>query len=93
MYPNSFNTLSLGKIISGISKTLNLVNQAIPLYKQVKPIINNAGSILTIFKEFNKNDNSISNSNQKNTSLTTSSSKTNYSPKNNSITNTLTFFQ
>ena len=65
MYPNSFNTLSLGKIISGISKTLNLVNQAIPLYKQVKPIINNAGSILTIFKEFNKNDNSISNSNFK----------------------------
>ena len=56
MYPGNFNGLTFGKVISGISKTLNIVNQAIPLYKQVLPIINNAGSILSIFKEFNKPD-------------------------------------
>lgn len=56
MYPGNFNGLTFGKVISGISKTLNIVNQAIPLYKQVRPIINNAGSILSIFKEFNKPD-------------------------------------
>ena len=56
MYPSSFNSLSLGKIIGGLSKTLNIVNQALPLYKQIKPIINNASGILSIFKEFNKPD-------------------------------------
>ncbi len=56
MYPGNFNGLTFGKVISGISKTLNIVNQAIPLYKQVRPIINNAGSILSIFKEFNRPD-------------------------------------
>lgn len=56
MYPGNFKGLTFGKVISGISKTLNIVNQAIPLYKQVRPIINNAGSILSIFKEFNKPD-------------------------------------
>ena len=56
MYPGNFNGLTFGKVISGISKTLNIVNQAIPLYKQVRPIISNAGSILSIFKEFNKPD-------------------------------------
>lgn len=56
MYPGNFNGLTFGKVISGISKTLNIVNQAIPLYKQVRPIISNAGSILSIFKEFNRPD-------------------------------------
>ena len=48
--------LSLTKVISGISKTLNIANQVIPLYQQVKPIISNASSILSVFKEFNSND-------------------------------------
>lgn len=67
MYPGNFNGLTFGKVISGISKTLNIVNQAIPLYKQVRPIINNAGSILSIFKEFNKPD---TNTNIKEKSIT-----------------------
>lgn len=56
MYPSNFNSLSLGKIIGGLSKTLNIVNQALPLYKQIKPIIKNASGILSVFKEFNKPD-------------------------------------
>ena len=48
--------LSLTKVISGISKTLNIANQVIPLYQQVKPIISNASSILSVFKEFNSSD-------------------------------------
>lgn len=56
MYPSGFNGLSLGKIVGGLSKTLNIVNQALPLYKQIRPIISNAGSILNIFREFNKPD-------------------------------------
>lgn len=91
MYPGNFNGLTFGKVISGISKTLNIVNQAIPLYKQVRPIISNAGSILNIFKEFNKPD-TLNNSKIK--SITVNDTPSSSKPKINSIsTNSPTFFQ
>ncbi len=71
--------LSLTKVISGISKTLNIANQVIPLYQQVKPIISNASSILSVFKEFNSND-------DKNT---TSSPSNNVKSSTPAVTNTL----
>lgn len=43
--------LSLTKIIGGISKTLQIANQVIPLYQKTKPIINNARSIFSVLKE------------------------------------------
>ena len=73
------NNLSISKVIKGISKTLNIANQVIPLYQQVKPIINNASSILSVFKEFNSND-------DKNT---TSSSSNNIKNTPKVLTNTL----
>lgn len=73
------NNLSLTKVISGISKTLNIANQVIPLYQQVKPIISNASSILSVFKEFNSND-------DKNT---TSSPSNNVKSSTPVVTNTL----
>ena len=55
MYPNtSTNLLSLlknikwGSILDGTSKTLNVINQAIPVVYQVKPIINNAKTMFKI---------------------------------------------
>lgn len=44
--------LTIGKVISGISKSLNVVNQLIPIYKEVKPVIGNAKTILSTLKEF-----------------------------------------
>ena len=39
MFGNPYGTgLSFTKILSGISKTLNVANQVIPLYKEAKPI-------------------------------------------------------
>ena len=43
--------LSLGKIISGISKSLSVVNQLLPLYREIKPVIGNAKTILSTLKE------------------------------------------
>ena len=45
-----FKKFSLSGFLSGASKTLNVVNQAIPIYYQVKPMITNAK---TIFKVMN----------------------------------------
>ena len=37
-------------IILGVSKILNVANQAIPLYKQAKPMVNNAKNIFSTLK-------------------------------------------
>ncbi len=36
--------LNLTKIVSGVNNTLNIVNRAIPIYKQVTPIVKNVRS-------------------------------------------------
>ena len=36
----------LQTVLNGISKTLNIANQAIPIYKHVKPTINKSKQIL-----------------------------------------------
>lgn len=46
------NTFSIGKMIGGISKTLNVANQIIPLYKEAKPMIQNAKNAIGLIKEF-----------------------------------------
>jgi len=54
MYPNQTSILSLlknikwGSILDGTSKTLNVINQAIPVVYQVKPVIDNAKTMFKI---------------------------------------------
>ncbi len=43
--------LTLPKVIGGISKTLNVANQIIPLYMQAKPMIKNAKNAFYVAKE------------------------------------------
>lgn len=59
--------LSLTKIIGGISKTLQIANQVIPLYQKAKPMISNARSLFSIVKEIG----SSSNKTTSNTSIPT----------------------
>lgn len=47
-------SLSFGKIIGGISKTLNIANQIIPLYLKAKPMITNANKTFGVLKELVK---------------------------------------
>ena len=48
--------LTFTKVLSGISKTLSVANQVIPLYREAKPMINNAKTILAVLKDMNKKD-------------------------------------
>ena len=51
MFPGVARTgLTLPKVLGGIQKTLNIANQVIPLYVQVKPIIKNAQSAFSVAK-------------------------------------------
>lgn len=58
MFPNPINKgLSLTKVIGGMSKTLNVINQLLPLYKEAKPMIQNAQNAFRVAKELVKKEN------------------------------------
>ena len=64
------STLSLGKVLNGISRTLSIANQVIPLYQQVKPMIGSARKVMSVLQELKVNNNSY------NTNNSTSNNKT-----------------
>lgn len=47
------NKLSIINIISGLSKTLNIANQMLPLYKQIKPYIVKTNNMLSNINKTN----------------------------------------
>lgn len=54
--PKLFNPpLTINKMASGLSKTLNIINQIIPLYKETIPMVNNAKKALLTLKEYSNN--------------------------------------
>lgn len=55
-----------GSILSGTQKALGFANQAIPMVKQVSPVIKNAKTMFKVMNEFKKVD-----INQKNMQTTT----------------------
>lgn len=55
--------LSFSSILSNAQKTLNIVNQTIPLVYQIKPIFKNARTMFKVAKEFTNTNNT--NNNQK----------------------------
>lgn len=50
------NGINWGTIISNTQKTLNIVNQTIPVIKQMGPVVNNAKTMFKIMNEFKKVD-------------------------------------
>ena len=46
--------INFSSILSGTGRTLNVVNQAIPLVKQVKPVVKNAKTMFKVMNEFKK---------------------------------------
>ena len=60
-----FSKINLSSLLSNAQKTLGVVNQAIPLYYQVKPVFKNLKALSKIGKEFTKiNGNNNQNSNE-----------------------------
>ncbi len=48
---NITNTLTLTRILGGISKGLGILNQAIPLYKEIKPMIGSARKVMSVLQD------------------------------------------
>lgn len=91
MYPNPFmrtgllsrglnltKAINWGGLLDGTQKTLGVINQAIPIVYQVKPIINNARTMFKIADEI-RSPNRLNDVNQNNNFTKTSTNKENTS--------------
>ena len=56
-------SISWGSFLDGTSKTLGVINQAIPIVYQVKPLVNNAKTLFKISNIINGESSNISNIN------------------------------
>ena len=54
--PIARKSINWANLLSNTQKTLNIVNQAIPIVYQVKPMINNAKTMFKIASEFTKSN-------------------------------------
>ena len=59
--------ITLSSVLGGISKGLGILNQAIPLYREIKPMIGSARKVMSVLQELKVNNN---------TNNTTSNNKT-----------------
>lgn len=50
------NGINWSTILSNAQKTLNVVNQTIPVVKQIGPVVNNAKTMFKVMNEFKKID-------------------------------------
>ena len=76
--------ITFSSILNGTSKTLGVINQAIPVFYQVKPIWNNAKTMFRVAKEINS-----SNKTNNNTKEDVTTNKTEIKKENS---NSPTFF-
>lgn len=87
-------SFSFTNLLNGASKTLGVINQAIPVIYQVKPIWNNAKTMLRVMKAVNQNE-SNTQYNQNNLNIN-NINETNTNDNNSKITqpknNAPTFF-
>ena len=90
IFRNLFSNLNLSSIINGTQKTLNIVNQTIPLIKQAGPVLNNAKTMFKVMNEFKKTDINITPENNNQTTIQTNDEITK-TP--NNINNGPKFFQ
>ena len=89
--------INFGNILTNTSKTLNVINQAIPVVKQVGPMFNNMKSILKVASLFNdattpSNSNNNNNSSNNKVNNETSGEKNKNTITNNSYSNSPNFF-
>ena len=58
MFGNSSSLLgglTLSKVLGGASRTIGFVNQAIPLYYQVRPLLSNAKTVVNMYSSMKNN--------------------------------------
>lgn len=62
--------LTLTSVLGGISKGLGILNQAIPLYREIKPMIGSARKVMSVLQELKVNNNNNTNNSTSNNKTT-----------------------
>lgn len=65
------NGITLSSVLGGISKGLGILNQAIPLYREIKPMIGSARKVMSVLQELKVNNNSNNKTNSTSDNKTT----------------------
>jgi hypothetical protein len=81
-------SLNWGGFLTNTQKTLGIVNQAIPVYHQVKPLYNNARTALQVFKAVGKESKSENNNSNTTTQIEKPIKQATNSTDNNNTSNT-----
>ncbi len=55
----AFSNIKWGSLLTNTQKTLNVINQAIPVYYQIKPVWQNVRSFGHIMSAFNESDKEV----------------------------------
>ena len=71
---SNFKNMNWSTILDGTQKTLSIINQAIPVIYQIKPIYQNAKTIFKVANELKKEDNNNSKKQKENIVKSTISS-------------------
>ena len=56
LFRRLFGNINFTNILNGTQKTINFVNQTIPMVKQISPFIKNTKTMFKVMNEFKKND-------------------------------------
>ena len=62
--------ITLSSVLGGISKGLGILNQAIPLYREIKPMIGSARKVMSVLQELKVNNNNNTNNSTSNNKTT-----------------------
>ena len=73
----SLSNIKWGTVLNNTQKTLNVINQAIPVYYQVKPIFGNLKSFSRLMTAFNESDDNSNTRNVENNEKSTETKKEN----------------
>lgn len=89
----SVRGINLSSIINGTQRTLGLVNQAIPVIKQITPVMRNAKTMFKVMNEFKKVDSPTSTTNNSANNSANNVAEIASAPETNNISNSgPTFF-
>ena len=91
--PNIGSTITLSSVLGGISKGLGILNQAIPLYREIKPMIGSARKVMSVLQELKVNNNSNNTNNSTSNNKTTIDIEENKKIVNESSQSAPVFFQ
>ena len=69
LFSRLLSGINWGSILNNTQKTLGIVNQAIPMVKQISPVMKNAKTMFKVMNEFKRIDNPITTNNTTNNNL------------------------